>query len=131
VRIAGVIAGLATGVAVGMSRIALDAHSPSEAIAGFVVGALTALVFVRYWWDAQPVQLSATAVAVSLVAITIALNSVHLPTHRWITNIALVISGHGHPYIRARWKANHGQRHPAPPISQTRDALSVPVPHSG
>lgn len=127
-RIAGVVVGLATGVAVGLSRVALDAHSPSEAVAGYVVGALTALVFVRYWWDAQPAQLSALAVTVSLAAITIALHSVHVPTHRWITHLALTVSGHGHPYVRARWKAGHGPRHQTEPMSQTRDALAVSAP---
>lgn len=127
-RIAGVVAGLATGIAVGLSRVALDAHSPSEAVAGCVVGALTALVFVRYWWDAQPAQLSALAVTVSLAAITIALHSVHLPTHRWLTNLALTVSGHGHPYVRARWKATRELRHQTAPTSQTRDALAAPAP---
>ncbi|HTH62603.1 MAG TPA: phosphatase PAP2 family protein [Paraburkholderia sp.] len=127
-RIVGVLAGLATGIAVGLSRVALDAHSPSEAVAGCVVGALTALVFVRYWWDAQPGQLSALAVTASLAAITIALHSVHVPTHRWITNLALTVSGHGHPYVRARWKAAREPRHPVRPSSQTQDALTVPSP---
>lgn len=130
-RMAGVVFGLATGAAVGLSRVALDAHSPSEAVAGCVIGALTALVFVRCWWDAQPAQVSAVAVTVSLAAITIALHSVHLPTYRWLTHLALTVSGHGHPYVRARWKAGHGVRHQAASISQTRDALTVPAPHRG
>ncbi|HEY1608472.1 MAG TPA: phosphoesterase, partial [Paraburkholderia sp.] len=98
-----------------------------EAVAGCVVGALTALVFVRYWWDAQPAQVSAVAVTLSLAAITIALHSVHVPTHRWITHLALTVSGHGHPYVRARWKAAHHLRHEAT-TSQTRDALTIPFP---
>ena len=143
-RVAGVVVGLATGVAVALSRIALDAHSPSEAVAGCVVGALTALVFVRYWWDEQPAQLSALAVTVSLAAITVALHSVHVPTHRWLTSLALSVSGHGQPYVRARWKAGRGPRHPPATMSptrmsptrmsptrmsQTRDALAVETPH--
>ena len=109
-RLVGVVGGLATGVAVGLSRVALDAHSPSEAVAGCVVGALTALAFVRCWWGAQPGQLSAAAVTVSLAAITIALHGVHVPTHRWVTHLALKVSGHGKPYVRARWKAGREPR---------------------
>lgn len=129
VRVAGVVVGLAIGVAVALSRVVLDAHSPSEAVAGCVIGSLTALAFVRYWWDAQPGQLSALAVTVSLAAITIALHSVHLPTHRWLTHVALTVSGHGHPYVRARWQAGREPRHPTAPMSQTRDTMTVPTPH--
>jgi membrane-associated phospholipid phosphatase len=125
-RAAGVAVGLATGVAVGLSRIVLEAHSPSEAVAGFVVGALTALIFVRYWWDAQSRRLSAAAVTLSLAALTIALHNVHVPTHRWVTHLALTVSGHEQPYVRARWKANHPKA-PDSPISQTRNTLGAPA----
>jgi len=129
-RIVGVVVGLATGVAVGLSRIVLDAHSPSEAVAGCVVGALTALAFVGYGWDAQPTRLSALAVTASLAAITVALHSVHLPTHRWLTHLALTVSGHPQPYVRARWKAGRGPRHPPGATSQTHDARSIPAPRA-
>ncbi|PXW28188.1 phosphatase PAP2 family protein [Paraburkholderia caballeronis] len=127
-RVAGIIVGLATGIAVGLSRVALDAHSPSEAVAGCVVGALTALAFARYWWDAQPGRLSPAAVTLSLAAITFALHGVHVPTHRWVTHLALTVSGHGQPYVRARWKANRELRRPAAPMSQTRNTLAQPSP---
>jgi hypothetical protein len=66
-RLVGVLIGLAAGIAVGLSRVVLDAHSPSEAITGCIVGALTALMFVRWSWDAEPGRLSAVPVTVSLV----------------------------------------------------------------
>ena len=128
-RAAGIGAGLAIGVAVAFSRVVLDAHSPSEAVAGCAVGALTALAFVRYWWNEAPARLSAAAVALSLAAITVALHDLHLPTHRWITHVALTISGHGHPYVRARWKAGRELRRPAAPMSDRRDALAQPPSH--
>jgi membrane-associated phospholipid phosphatase len=126
VRAAGVAVGLVTGIAVGLSRVVLEAHSPSEAVAGFVVGALTALIFVRYWWDAQSGRLSGAAVTLSLAALTFALHDVHVPTHRWVTHIALTVSGHEQPYVRARWKANR-PKVPDAPISQTRNTLGAPA----
>lgn len=126
-RVAGVLIGLAVGVAVGFSRVVLDAHSPSEAVTGCLVGAVTALTFVRYWWAAQSGRLSAAAVALSLVALTFALHDVRVPTHRWVTNLALTVSGHERPYVRARWKANRAPRAPASPVSQTRNTLSLPT----
>jgi len=126
-RATGIVVGLAIGAAVGLSRIALDAHSPSEAVAGCVIGALTALAFARYWWNEQPAQLSAAVVTLSLAALTVALHDVHVPTHRWITHFALTMSGHGHPFVRARWKAHHEPRRPAAPTSQTRDVPESPL----
>lgn len=126
-RLAGVAAGLAMGVAVGLSRVVLDAHSPSEAITGCFVGALTALVFVRYWWGARSGRLSAAVVTLSLAVLTFALHDVRVPTQRWVTHVALTVSGHERPYVRARWKTNRAPRAPASPVSQTRDALVPPA----
>jgi membrane-associated phospholipid phosphatase len=125
VRLAGVLLGVGAGMAVGLSRVVLEAHSPSEAITGCLVGAVAALLFVRAAWYAEPRRISAVPVALSLMALAIALHNVHVPTQRWVTHIALKVSGHDRPFIRARWKAGHGR--PAAPISQTRDAL-LPAP---
>jgi hypothetical protein len=126
-RLAGVLLGLAAGIAVGLSRVVLSAHSPSEAITGCIVGAVTALMFVRWSWDAEPGRLSAVPVAVSLLMLTVGLHGVHLPTQRWVTHIALKVSGHERPFIRARWKAGHYNSPNATPFSQTQNSLAAPV----
>jgi hypothetical protein len=121
IRLLGVVAGLATGIAVGLSRVVLDAHSPSEAITGCLVGAITGLLFIRCSWDAAPGRLSAVPVAVSLMMLTVGLHDVHLPTQRWVTHIALKVSGHERPYIRARWKAGRYDHPKAAPLSQSQN----------
>lgn len=126
VRLGGVALGLATGVAVGLSRVVLDAHSPSEAVTGVIVGALTALVFVHYWWDAQPGRLSTAVVTVSLAALTLSFHNVHIPTYRWMTHIALTVSGHERAFVRAKWKANRESRAPAAPAQPTRSTMAQP-----
>ncbi|CAJ8603020.1 phosphoesterase [Burkholderia pseudomallei] len=118
VRVAGVVVGLAAGVAVGLSRVALDAHSPSEAVTGCVIGALAALSFIAGSWRAMPHRWSAPAVATSLVAVTIALHGITVPSHRWVTAVALQLSGHERPYVRARWKANPNYRPASRPTQQ-------------
>jgi membrane-associated phospholipid phosphatase len=125
-RLVGVLIGLAAGIAVGLSRVVLDAHSPSEAITGCIVGALTALMFVRWSWDAEPGRLSAVPVTVSLVMLFVGLHGVHVPTQRWVTHIALKVSGHDRPFIRARWKAGRYNSPNAAPLSQTQNTLVVP-----
>jgi membrane-associated phospholipid phosphatase len=103
-RVMGVVAGLAMGIIISCSRIALAAHSPAEAIAGSALGALTALYFLRGWWHAQAHhRMRAAPVILSLVALTFALHNVSIPTYRWMARLALVVSGHKRPFVRARW----------------------------
>jgi membrane-associated phospholipid phosphatase len=107
IRALGVALGLVVGVLVGVSRVVLDAHSVSEVVAGCSLGVLVALSFVYIAWRAEPGKLSPTPVAASLAVIVVALHGVPVPTQRWITDIALGLSGHERPYVRARWKVNH------------------------
>ncbi|KVE36282.1 phosphatase PAP2 family protein [Burkholderia sp. TSV86] len=125
IRIAGVTAGFAAGIAVGLSRVALDAHSPSEAVTGCIIGAIAALSFIVGSWHAVPHRWSAPAVAASLAAVTIALHGVTVPSHRWVTAVALHLSGHERPYVRARWKANPNYRPASRPISQPQQTLDM------
>ncbi|NRO96183.1 phosphatase PAP2 family protein [Paraburkholderia sp. NMBU_R16] len=126
VRIAGIAIGLAAGVAVGLSRVVLDAHSPSEAVAGCGVGALVAVLFARYAWNARPGKLSVVPVAVSLLMLAVALHDVRVPTQRWITHVALHLSGRERPFIRARWKARIEAPRRAPAAVLPRDAALGP-----
>ncbi|MDE1182094.1 phosphatase PAP2 family protein [Paraburkholderia sp.] len=129
IRFTGVLIGLFAGAAVAFSRVVLSAHSPSEAITGCITGALAALIFVRIAWRLEPGRLAAAPVAVSLIVMVLALHNVHVPTQRWVTHIALKVSGHERPFIRARWKASRAHHPNAALVSQTRDALSSFVPH--
>jgi membrane-associated phospholipid phosphatase len=106
-RAFGVLAGLLLGVLVGMSRVVLHAHSVSEVVAGCALGAVVALSFVRIAWRAESGKLSPAPVAASLAAVVVALHGVPVPTQHWITEIALGLSGHERPYVRARWKVQH------------------------
>ncbi|MCC8396739.1 phosphatase PAP2 family protein [Paraburkholderia sp. MMS20-SJTR3] len=128
-RLFGVLVGLAAGIAVGLSRVVLSAHSPSEAVTGCLVGALAALVFVRIAWNAEPGRLSVLPVAVSMLVLAIVMHGVHVPTQRWVTDIALKVSGHDRPFIRAKWKATGDFRPQAAPLSQTLNTLE-PVPRA-
>jgi membrane-associated phospholipid phosphatase len=105
IRAAGVAIGLLLGVWVGVSRVVLDAHSVSEVVAGCALGAAVALGFVRIAWRAESGKLAPTPVAASLAAVVVALHGVPVPTQHWITEIALQLSGHERPYVRASWKA--------------------------
>jgi membrane-associated phospholipid phosphatase len=116
----GLLLGLAAGAAVGVSRVALDAHSVSEAIAGCALGAAVSLGWITWATMREPARASSFSpwlVAASLAALAVSLHGYRAPTQRWVTHIALNLSGHDRPFVRARWKAN---RPPLP--SQAIDA---------
>jgi len=125
-RLLGVALGLVAGIAVGLSRVVLSAHSPSEAVTGCLVGAFAALIFVRMAWNAEPGRLSALGVTASLMVLAVLMHGVHVPTHRWVTHIALKVSGHERPFIRAKWKAVRDVRPATAPLSQTLNRLTPP-----
>lgn len=124
VRLAGIALGLAAGVAVGVSRVALDAHSPSESITGCIVGAIAAIAFIAGSWRAVPHRWSVPAVVASLALVTVALHGITVPSHRWVTKVALQLSGHERPFVRARWKANPNYRPASQPSSLQRTRSS-------
>jgi len=127
IRLFGVLLGLAAGVAVGLSRVALSAHSPSEAGTGCLTGALAALLFVRIVWNREPGRMSALPVAVSMLMLAVLMHGVHVPTQRWVTHIALKVSGHDRPFIRAKWRAVREVRPAAAAsLSQTLNMLAPP-----
>jgi membrane-associated phospholipid phosphatase len=105
IRALGVAFGLLLGVWVGVSRVVLDAHSVSEVVAGCALGAAVALAFVWFAWRAESGKLAPTPVAASLAAVVVALHGMPVPTQHWITEIALGLSGHERPYVRASWKS--------------------------
>jgi hypothetical protein len=57
----------------------------------------------------------------------VALHGVRVPTQRWVTHIALKVSGHERPYIRARWKAGLYDQPGAVPLTRKQNAASAPV----
>jgi hypothetical protein len=128
VRAAGVALALFGGAVVSFSRVVLEAHSPSEAITGCIVGALTALVFIRIAWRTTPGRLPVVPVVLSLMALALGLHNVHVPTHRWVTHLALKVSGHVRPVDRARWKALHDTAVPVPLLPRMQKTRSVAIP---
>ncbi len=105
-------------------RQALDAHSPSESITGCIVGAVAALAFIAGSWRAVPHRWSVPAVVASLALVTVALHGITVPSHRWVTKVALQLSGHERPFVRARWKANPNYRPASQPSSLQRTRSS-------
>lgn len=97
--------GLAVGVAlallVGVSRVALEAHSWSEVAAGLLVGG-AATVVAATTRCAPPTRHSLWLPVLVCVWLGSALpNAPPSPTHGWVTRLALAVSGRSEPYTRA------------------------------
>jgi membrane-associated phospholipid phosphatase len=133
IRVAGIVAGFCVGIVISFSRIVVEAHSPSEAVVGCVMGAVIALLFLRLARHTTQSHnpLSILPVMMSLVVLVAAFHHIHIPTHRWVEHVAMKISGHTRPFVRARWKATRGRSHMlGAPLSRAHDSLAAPQAQS-
>lgn len=103
-RTAGVVLGILFGVIIGVSRLAVHAHSVSEAVSGCVLGAMIALGFL---WISRPLPkpvIHRWLIVLSLTPLMLAPMAEPAPTERWLEGIALYLSGHDKPFVRSDWK---------------------------
>ncbi len=112
-RQAGIVLGLSFGVLIAYSRLVVHAHSPSEAISGWLLGATVALSFIRILSQSAKIQLSSWVIAVSLLGLLSSPGITPVPTQRLIIDTSLYLSGHELPYIRATWKMAKKKYRPA------------------
>ena len=98
--VCGVLVGVAAAGMVGLSRVVLHYHSPSEVIAGIALGTLVAMAFI---WrsEGQPgLHLRRWVVGLTLLGLVPSAYAEPAPTKQWVTTLALYLSGNDRPYIR-------------------------------
>jgi hypothetical protein len=132
-------AGACVAVLIGISRVMVGAHSPSEVLAGLALGAAVSVVGLKV--SARPYAVSPLIVV--LVGAWLALMAVLAPmsrTHGWVTQLALELSGHNKPHTREEMlqnrrssKGSAAQQAPADvvqpePLAQVVKLASVFVP---
>jgi membrane-associated phospholipid phosphatase len=96
--------GLSVGVAVALlvatSRVAVQAHSVSEIVAGLLIGGGATALALR----AGRLPLAKPPLWLPLaVALWLGISPAHAPpstTHDWVTRLSLKVSGHSRPYTR-------------------------------
>lgn len=96
--------GLLLAAAVGVSRVVVGAHSPSESVAGVLVGG-SAGAWALARAGLVPVRLPAWAPLLAVLWFT-SLPAMAPPsaTHDMVTRLALALSGHERPYVRGQWR---------------------------
>lgn len=92
--------GYGLALAVGASRVAVDAHSTSEVLGGLLLGGVVGAVALRLVkaprWPLSAALLAGVAVWFSVVPSV----SPPLPTHSTVTQLALAMSGRTKPFTR-------------------------------
>ncbi|WP_036167964.1 phosphatase PAP2 family protein [Massilia sp. 9096] len=112
------LSGALLAVAVALARVKVGAHTPSEAVAGCLLGLGAAGLFVartraaRDFFSPQPLLLG-------LLAATILLPVADpLDAHQWLTAAALKLSGRDRVYLREQWGPAQGPY--VPPCASAR-----------
>lgn len=103
-RTSGVLLGIAFDVIIGVSRVAVHAHSVSEAVGGCVLGRMVGLGFIAIARTLPKPVLHRWLIALSLIALILAPMAEPAPTERWLERIALYLSGHDKSFVRNDWE---------------------------
>jgi membrane-associated phospholipid phosphatase len=104
---AAAVAGAVLAAAVAAARVEVNAHTPSEAIAGCLLGLSAAGLFIARCraardWSPQPLLLGLLA-ATMLLPRADPVNS-----HQWLTAAALKLSGRDRIWLRDDWQPAEG-----------------------
>lgn len=110
-QVLGVAAGFALALLVGLSRLKIGVHSPSEVIAGLLLGGLASALPLA-WAGMAPRSIS--PVIPALIAVWLAIMPVTAPastTHSLVTRLSLKLSGRSLPFTRADLHRGHSNSH--------------------
>jgi membrane-associated phospholipid phosphatase len=112
-RYAAIGAGFALALLVGVSRLVIGVHSPSEVVAGLLLGGLASALPLA-WTGIGPGSIS--PVIPALVAVWLAIMPVKAPasnTHSLVTRMSLMLSGRSEPFTREDLKQDHSSATPS------------------
>lgn len=98
------LAGLILAALIAWSRIEVHAHSVSEAVSGYALGAATSLYFLYGLRERFDLKMHPAFAVLSLLALALPTQLPPVPTQSILIRTALFISGHPAPYIRATWR---------------------------
>jgi hypothetical protein len=104
--------GWSLAVAVGVSRVMVGAHSPSEVVAGFLLGGAVSVLALA---KTESVTFTVRPVAIAALLAWFSLGAGAMPpsqTHSHITSLALGISGRTAPFRRAELHSDRARSLP-------------------
>ncbi len=102
-RQAATAAGVALGVLISVSRVPVLAHSISEVVLGGAVGLAVAAAFIAHAASERPAVAGRVLLALCVPVLCMAPLAKPVPAERWITQLALHVSGNKKP-VGQPWK---------------------------
>jgi membrane-associated phospholipid phosphatase len=103
----GIVLGILVGAAVALARVEVGAHSPSEALAGLLLGLLAAGLFVAHARVPRPRSPQPLLLGL-LAAIVLLPRADPQGAHQWLTAAALKLSGSDRVWLRRAWEPAQG-----------------------
>jgi membrane-associated phospholipid phosphatase len=106
-----IVLGLALVLLVGWSRMTLGAHSWSEILAGWLLGASVSSAALMAMRRTQTVDAVVPVLHWPIVSVLVLILAVNqpmakaLPLHPWVERLALAVSGHDHLFRRSDLRA--------------------------
>lgn len=92
----GLLAGLAFGIAISISRLAIHVHSVSEVVSGCLLGAAVGLGFAWLIRN-RPIVFDRKLLLVGVIALLPVLSLKPAPTDSWMESVAYYLSGKERP----------------------------------
>jgi len=114
----GALAGVAVALLISISRIQVEAHSVSEAVTGTVLGLMVAAAFIWHASTEHHLAIGRVLLALCIPVLLIAPRVDPAPTEQWMTQLALLLSGHDEPFTRRQW-------HTPPPARNTAQRAPI------
>ena len=105
VQMAIIVSAIGLSLMVGLSRLVLEVHSPSEVIAGWLLGFAISAYFIYSinHWDEV---FSSRLLLIFLIVPFFFLNNFGAtPTQRWLVEMSLYLSGSNQAYTRENWRS--------------------------
>lgn len=105
VRCSAVFVGYALAAIVGYSRLMIHAHSVSEVVSGFILGACGSLIFLLLQWrthSSRTAQISwAGALSMVIIPLVLLNTGAKVPTQSLLGEVATMIGPFDKPFTRA------------------------------
>ncbi len=96
----GAAVGWALAIAVGISRVVVNAHSVSEVVAGWMLGAAVSWPILRALGTTSLTHWASKLAPLALLLAFHSSSATYLPTHALEVRLALWVSGQGKPFMR-------------------------------
>ncbi len=99
-RKTGMLLATALAMLISVSRLVLHFHSLSEVVTGVGLGLLVAITFIKRFEHSPDLRLQRWVVGLTMLSLIPTTYAEPAPTQRWVTSMALYLSGHDRPYVR-------------------------------